>query len=219
MENFNVNLSERIVINTAQQEWIDSPAKGVKRIPLEREFAESGRTTSVVTYEPGSSFQSHRHPRGEEIFVLEGTFSDEYGDYPAGSYLRNPPGSSHAPFSKDGCKILVKLNAMDEKDKAQVAIDTTKQVWQKGHGNLEVMPLHTFGTENVALVKWPKDEKFIAHTHFGGEEIFVLQGEFIDEFGRYPQFTWIRSPHMSQHFPYVEEETIIIVKTGHLLED
>ncbi|MBL4900785.1 MAG: cupin domain-containing protein, partial [Colwellia sp.] len=52
--------------------------------------------------------------------------------------------------------------------------------------------------------------------HFGGEEIFVIKGEFIDEYGRYPQGTWIRSPHLSEHYPYVEQETIILVKVGHL---
>lgn len=212
-----MNLTEKVVIKTLEKEWIDSPAKGVKRIPLEREFAESGRTTSIVTYEKGASFKTHTHPQGEEIFVLEGVFSDEKGDYPAGTYIRNPAGSSHAPFSEKGCKIYVKLNAMDPSDQTQLAIDTNKRPWQPGHGNLEVMPLHSFGTENIALVKWPKGEKFIPHTHFGGEEIFVLSGEFIDEHGDYPKYTWIRSPHLSQHFPYVKEETIILVKTGHLI--
>jgi anti-sigma factor ChrR (cupin superfamily) len=74
------------------------------------------------------------------------------------------------------------------------------------------MPLY----EQTALVKWPKNEKFISHKHWGGEEILVLKGIFIDEHGEYPQGYWIRSPHLSEHFPYVEEETIILVKTGHL---
>jgi anti-sigma factor ChrR (cupin superfamily) len=64
--------------------------------------------------------------------------------------------------------------------------------------------------------KWPKGERFIPHSHFGGEEIFVLSGQFQDEHGVYPEGCWIRSPHMSKHFPFVLEETIIWVKTGHL---
>jgi anti-sigma factor ChrR (cupin superfamily) len=78
------------------------------------------------------------------------------------------------------------------------------------------MPLHSFGTESTALVFWPAGEKFVPHTHMGGEEIFVLQGEFIDEHGRYPAGTWIRSPHLSRHHPYVEQDTIILVKVGHI---
>jgi len=65
-------------------------------------------------------------------------------------------------------------------------------------------------------VKWPAGEHFKPHKHFGGEEILVISGTFQDEFGLYPTHTWIRSPHMSEHNPFVEEETIILVKTGHL---
>ncbi|MFH4796827.1 cupin domain-containing protein [Vibrio alginolyticus] len=212
----NMDFSKRIVIDTAQQEWIASPSKGVWRKPLEREAKESGHTTSVVKYEPNSQFSTHPHPQGEEILVLEGVFSDEYGDYPAGTYLRNPPGSQHAPFSEEGCVILVKLNQFESEDLETVRINTNQASWQSGVGGLQVMPLHNFEHEHVALVKWPKGEKFQPHRHFGGEEIFVLSGELRDELGTYPALSWIRSPHMSEHFPFVEQETIIWVKTGHL---
>jgi anti-sigma factor ChrR (cupin superfamily) len=169
-----------------------------------------------VKYEPGASFKQHSHPYGEEILVLEGVFSDEHGDYPAGTYLRNPPGSKHSPFSKEGCVILVKLNQFDKRDLSEVRVNTNKAQWLQGQGGLQVMPLHNFEHEHVALVKWPVGEIFKPHKHFGGEEIFVLSGTFKDEHGEYPKSTWIRSPHMSQHHPYVDEETVIWVKTGHL---
>ncbi|WP_045494698.1 cupin domain-containing protein [Vibrio hyugaensis] len=212
----NMDFSQRLVINTAQQDWIASPALGVWRKPLEREAKESGHTTSVVRYEPNSQFSTHPHPFGEEILVLEGVFSDEHGDYPAGTYLRNPPGSQHAPFSKEGCIILVKLNQFAPDDLKTVRINTNEAQWLQGIGGLQVMPLHDFEHEHVALVKWPKNERFQPHRHFGGEEIFVLSGEFNDELGHYPQHTWLRNPHMSEHFPFVDQETIIWVKTGHL---
>ena len=94
----------------AEQAWIKSRADGVLRIPLEREAAESGQATSFVKFEPGSSFPSREHPMGEELYVMEGVFSDENGDYPAGTYLRNPPGSYHQPFTKKGCTLFVKLD-------------------------------------------------------------------------------------------------------------
>lgn len=212
----NMDFAKRVVVDTESMSWLASPAKGVWRKPLEREEAESGHTTSVVRYEAGSAFKTHPHPLGEEIFVLDGVFSDERGDYPAGTYLRNPPGSSHAPFSQQGCDILVKLNQFDPRDSAVVRVNTHSQAWLPGIGGLEVMPLHDFEHEHVALVKWPAGERFQPHRHFGGEEIFVLSGEFSDEFGQYPLGSWIRSPHMSEHFPFVVQETIILVKTGHL---
>ena len=212
----NMDFSQRLVIKTGEQDWVASPAAGVWRKPLEREAKESGHTTSVVKYEPNSQFSTHPHPFGEEILVLEGVFSDEHGDYPTGTYLRNPPGSQHAPFSKEGCIILVKLNQFAPDDLKTVRIDTNEAQWLQGIGGLQVMPLHDFEHEHVALVKWPKNEKFQPHRHFGGEEIFVLSGEFNDELGHYPQHTWLRNPHMSEHFPFVDQETIIWVKTGHL---
>ncbi len=219
LENFNMNFNLRVFINPSEESWVESPAKDVVRIPFEREAAESGHTTSLVRYLPGTSFRKHSHPLGEEIFVLEGIFSDEEGNYPAGTYIRNAPGTSHAPFSKEGCLLLVKLNQFNPMDGLKVRIDTKNGDWRQGHGNLKVFPLHTYGTENTALVKWPAHEVFLPHTHFGGEEIFVIQGTFMDDHGNYPIHSWLRSPHMSQHHPRVEDETIIFVKTGHLIKE
>ena len=56
----------------------------------------------------------HVHPGGEEILVLEGVFYDEHGDYPAGSWLRNPRYSEHTPFTgKEGALIYVKVGHID----------------------------------------------------------------------------------------------------------
>ncbi len=212
----NMDFSQRLVIETEQMEWQSSPAKGVERKPLAREEAERGHATSIVRYAPGAAFKSHPHPLGEEILVLDGVFSDEHGDYPAGTYLRNPDGSEHAPYSTDGCTLLVKLHQFDQEDQTTVRIDTNSAEWLQGQGNLQVMPLHDFKTEHTALVKWPAGERFLPHRHFAGEEILVLSGTFRDEHGIYPKGTWMRSPHLSEHHPFVEEETVIWVKTGHL---
>jgi len=212
----NMDFGERVVVETASADWIPSPMPGVMRKPLAREDAERGHATSIVRYEPGASFRAHDHPLGEEILVLEGIFSDETGDYPAGTYFRNPEGFRHAPFSKEGCVLLVKLHQFQDDDAAHVVIDTLNATFQPGAGNLQVLPLHQHGSEQVALVRWPAGERFQDHSHFGGEEIYVISGEFLDEDGRYPAGTWIRSPHLSKHFPYVEQETLIWVKVGHL---
>ena len=97
-----------------------------------------------------------------------------------------------------------------------VVNDINQAEWLPGQGNLQVMPLHNFGGEHTALVKWPANEVFQPHRHFGGEEIFVLSGTFKDEYGSYAKHHWIRSPHLSKHHPWVEDETVIWVKTGHL---
>lgn len=212
----NMNFDKKVVIETHQQPWTGSPHANVWRKPLAREEAERGHATSLVKFEAGASFREHDHPLGEEILVLSGTFSDQSGDYHAGTYFRNPEGFKHAPFSKEGCILFVKLHQFALGDNEHVVIDTKATNWSPGIGGLSVMPLHSYKGESTALVKWPKGERFELHRHFGGEEIFVIKGELIDEHGRYPQGSWIRSPHLSEHFPYVEQETIILVKVGHL---
>ena len=212
----NMDFDRKVIIDTARQDWEPSPMTGVWRKPLAREEVESGHTTSIVRFDRGSYFSRHEHPLGEEILVLEGTFSDEHGDFGPGTYFRNPPGSGHSPFSRNGCVLLVKLDQFAQEDTLPVCIDTRNTPWLPGQGRLQVMPLHEFHGEHVALVKWPAGERFQPHRHFGGEEIFVLSGAFKDEFGNYPTGCWLRSPHMSQHNPFVDEETVIWVKVGHL---
>ena len=190
---------------------------GVQRRKLDRIGDEVARATSLVKYEAGSRFSPHTHGGGEEFFVLEGTFSDEHGDYPAGTYVRNPIGTTHKPHSEEGCVIFVKLHQFDEDDTAQFSIDTKAAEFQPGIApGLTVLPLHSHAHESCALVRWAPGTIFNAHRHWGGEEILVLDGTFSDEHGQYPKGTWIRSPHLSEHRPYSEEGCLIYVKTGHL---
>jgi anti-sigma factor ChrR (cupin superfamily) len=215
--NLHADLRQRVVLDTSSQPWTSSPAPGVERRLLDRQGDEVGRATSIVRYAPGSHFPSHRHGGGEEIFVLEGTFSDGEGDYGAGTYLRNPVGTSHAPFSDGGCTLLVKLWQMHQDDETSVAIDTRTVHWLPGLiDGLEVMPLHAWGSEHVALVRWAPGTVFHPHGHPGGEEILVLEGVFQDEQGTYPAGTWLRNPPGSGHRPWSRGGCTIWVKTGHL---
>ncbi len=213
----NANLKERVVVFSKDLPWRNSPMKGVQRRMLERDGEEVARATTIVRYAQGSHFSSHTHGGGEEFLVLEGIFSDEHGDYEPGTYVRNPVGSSHTPYSKEGCTILVKLWQMDPEDREQIAIATSRGEWMPGLvPGLQVMPLHSYKTEQVALVKWAPGTMFQRHQHLGGEEIFVLDGVFEDEKGVYPQGTWLRNPPGSTHEPFSREGCLIYVKTGHL---
>jgi anti-sigma factor ChrR (cupin superfamily) len=215
----NADFNARVVLTPGDRTWVASPMPGVERQMLDRIGGEVARATSLVRYAPGSRFAEHRHPGGEEFLVLDGVFSDESGDYPAGSYVRNPIGSGHAPHTVPGCTIFVKLFQFDAHDTATVAIDTRAEPWRPGLvSGLDVQPLHSHGTEHTALVRWAPGTVFSRHTHWGGEEIYVIQGTFEDEFGRYPAGTWIRSPHLSSHTPRSSEGCTIFVKTGHLDE-
>ena len=213
----NANFSERAVVRPGDLDWVPSPMAGVERQMLDRVGGEVARATSIVRYAAKSDFSPHEHGGGEEFLVLDGVFSDEHGDYPPGTYVRNPIGSRHTPFSAEGCTIFVKLHQFDPADREQKVCRTAQAAFLPGLvSGLSVLPLHSHGTENVALVRWEPGTTFNRHRHWGGEEIFVLEGTFQDEGGAYPTGSWLRSPHLSEHTPYSETGCLIYVKTGHL---
>ena len=215
----NADVTQRCILNIHELPWLPSPSPLVQRRLLSRDGGEVARATSVVRYEPGARFESHGHALGEEILVLEGTLSDESGDYGPGTYIKNPPGSAHAPFSDSGCTLFVKLRHMDPQDLERVVVLTRQAPWHQGMVlGLTVLPLSEFGTSHTAMVRWAPGTFFNPHRHYGGEEIFVVEGVFSDEHGDYPQGSWLRSPHLSQHQPFSREGCLILVKTGHLLD-
>ena len=131
--------------------------------------------------------------------------------------MRNPAGYRHAPFSKPGGTIFVKLCQFDAADTERKVINTKTAQWSEGLvPGLTVLPLHDFEGEHVALVRWQPGTCFQPHQHFGGEEILVLEGVFEDEHGRYPAGAWLRNPSGSHHQPFSTEGCLIYVKVGHL---
>jgi anti-sigma factor ChrR (cupin superfamily) len=215
----NSDLSQRCVVDGNTLPWKASPSPLVFRRLLERNGGEVARATSIVRYDAGAKFTSHTHDLGEEILVLDGILSDQFGNYGPGTYLKNPPGSSHAPFSENGCTLFVKLRHLAPDDNERIVVHTQQTTWFQGmvHG-LTVMPLSEFGTRHTAMVRWAPETYFNPHRHYGGEEIYVVDGVFSDEHGDYPKGCWIRSPHLSQHKPFSDEGCTILVKTGHLLD-
>ena len=150
--NIHSDYSQRVVTSHHDLPWISSPESGVERRMLERIGDELAKATSVVRYQPGSRFHAHVHEYGEEIFVLDGTFSDETGDYPAGTYIMNPPGSTHAPFSKSGCTLFVKLRHLGSDQIEREVVDTNSAEWFQGMvPGLTVMPLMRQGSGSTLV--------------------------------------------------------------------
>ena len=167
----NADFSQPVVIRPGDYEWRDSPSAGVQRMMLDRIGGEVARATSLVRFAPNATFAEHTHGGGEEFFVLEGAFGDEHEIYPAGSYVRNPVGTSHAPrVGPDGCLILVKLYQMDDDDQEQIAVDTNSGTWHPAKDpGVEVLYLHEYGEERVALMRYAPDTRVASHRHTGGQ--------------------------------------------------
>jgi len=201
----NNDYEKRAYIDTNATSWENEDCISRKLLSI-----KDKEETSLIKLDENSSLNTMTKINSVEIYVLEGTYINEYGKYKEGTYLKLYQEDEAKVKSKEGFTIFRKTNHFTSDE--NIIINTNTTQWHQGHGNLQVMSLDM----QSALVKWPKKEKFLPHKHWGGEEIFVLKGVFMDEYGKYPKGSWIRSPHLSEHFPFVDEETIIYVKTGHL---
>jgi anti-sigma factor ChrR (cupin superfamily) len=217
-ESINGDLTVRVAVDTASLPWTPSPSGTVwrKRVHLVGP-AEAGQVTSVVRYEPGSTFHAHAHPGGEEILVLDGVFSDEHGDWPAGTYLLNPEGFRHAPFSRQGCVLFVKLRQFPGRTRAHVALRTGDLPWQPTP-RVGVMqrPLYSQAgfTDTTRLERWAAGAGLEPLTYPGGAELFLLEGAFADDEGRYGPGAWLRLPPDAAHTPSTEAGATLYIKEG-----
>ena len=214
----NADFSQTAVVVPDPEAWVCSPESGVDRLMLDRIGDEVARATSIVRYAPGSRFPRHEHAKGEEFLVLDGVFSDESGDYGRGSYVRNPPGSGHAPYSQDGCRIFVKLRQFDPQDGRQFAIDTTnRDAWQPcDDGCSTRLSLHEFGEERVAILRTPQSRLLPIHADDGGVEVLVVEGSVRHAEQRLPDESWLRFPPGENFELFAESDVTVWTKSGHL---
>ena len=213
------DFSKPAVVIPADDDWVCSPESGVDRLMLDRIGEEVARATSIVRYASGSAFPRHAHPKGEEFLVLEGIFSDESGDYPAGTYVRNPPGTSHAPRSDGGCRILVKLRQFEPDDLEPVVANTKDlSAWTTINAVEARLDLYEFRDEKVAM------QRFVAGTEFvfgaqGGAELLIVDGALIHDGRPLKAESWLRLPDGETTKLLAMKDTIIWLKTGHLGAD
>ena len=215
----NADFSKPAFVKPDAWTWRPSPMAGVERIMLDRIGEEVARATSIVRYAPDSHFSTHVHGGGEEFLVLQGSFHDAHGDYPTGTYVRNPIGTSHAPWAgPDGTIIFVKLHQFDERDVKQFGV-------QAFSGTAQVAPidarlsrqLHQFKDEVVSIEILPAGVSMALEQDAGGHEILVLSGSLDFEGENYPKNSWLRFP--PGHIAALIAGQIgaeIYLKSGHL---
>lgn len=185
----NVDISQAVHMQGSAMDWQMSPSQTISRKRFHLNGAtESGQVTSLVKYEPGAQFPRHEHPGGEEILVLSGVFSDEQGDWQAGTYLLNPEGFAHAPYSREGCELFVKLRQYPGDDHLALPLASLEAVEE---GGVKQRLLHTSEGVSTSIVELPAAET-LAQTYIGGCEGFVLEGAGALHIG---EATWLLSSH------------------------
>ena len=213
----NADLSAPAVVDSGALTWIASPIAGVERRMLERDGEEVARATSLVRYAPGSAFAPHTHGGGEEILVIEGVFSDETGDFPAGFYVRNPPGSRHAPASGPGAVILVKLRQMPPEETQPVRLDTRDpRLWRDLRPGVKEALLFEAPWERVAMLKLAPGCPSAAGSWPRGVEHFVVAGDLEIDGVAHRAGTWLRRPAGSVLAMASLDGALVYRKSGHL---
>lgn len=207
----------RVAVDTVAVPWSPSPSGTVwrKRVHLVGP-PEAGQVTSIVRYEPNSTFHTHAHPDGEEILVLDGVFSDEHGDWPAGTYLLNPEGFRHAPFSRDGCTLFVKLRQLPGRTREHVELRSESLPWEAARDGVAVRRLYAQEgfADTMRLERWAAGAPLGRLGYVSGAELLVLEGAFADAEGEYSRGSWLRLPPGTVHSPTTGEGCTLYIKEG-----
>lgn len=214
----NADFARRAVVHAARIDWAPSPVPGVERRMLDRIGDEVARATTIVRFAPGSAFSPHTHGGGEEYLVLDGVFTDESGDFPAGTYVRNPPTSSHTPSSGPGCMLFVKLWQFDPADRMQLRVDTTGGAYMPdpGRPGVEILPLHADPHEIVQMERWAPGTRVELDCP-GGLELLVVEGSLAEGGEEFTKHSWLRLPVGASLAAVAGAEGARIwVKCGHL---
>lgn len=211
----NSDFSQRVVVHSDQLEWQASPMPGVDRRMLDRIGGEVARATSIVRYAAGSRFSAHTHTGGEEFVVLEGVFQDEHGDYPAGTYVRNPPTTAHTPGSEPGCTIFVKLWQFDMDDRNQFRKAMADELGSPADG-VATAVLHKDDRETVTFSKLSPGA-VLGSTSSGGIELLVMSGSVTEGGETLKKGAWLRLPEGAALQAVAGDEGAQIwMKSGHL---
>ena len=211
----NSDFTQRIVVHSDQVDWLASPMPGVDRRMLDRIGDEVARATTIVRYAPNSHFSAHTHTGGEEFIVLEGVFQDEHGDFPAGTYVRNPPTSSHTPGSTDGCTIFVKLWQFDMDDRTQFRKTMADELGSSVEG-VATAVLHQDARETVTYLELAPGAA-LKNTSDGGLEMLVISGSVVEGSETLGSGGWLRLPEDHALKAVAGDKGAKLwIKTGHL---
>ncbi len=182
----NADFDRPALVRFQETAWVPSPMPGVERKMLDRIGGEVARATSLVRFAPGSAFSPHTHDGGEEFLVLDGVFQDEHGDFPAGSYIRNPPTSRHTPAAAEGALIFVKLHQFDPADRTELRVavapppDGTQTLFDAPDEHVAIAALRPGGALRLDVT--------------GGVEVFVLSGSVTVGAETLSGWDWLRLP-------------------------
>jgi anti-sigma factor ChrR (cupin superfamily) len=221
----NADPTQCAVVDTNRMPWEPTAQRGVSIKVLERvNDPVKGRETALFRLEPGTTLPAETLKERQEMFVLEGSFSDGHGTYGQHTWIWNPPGFTQTLSSKEGCVFYAKRRVPIYKDEAKrerKVIDAKTAKWLEfPHRGADVLHLHKDpnGLETGRIGNVHTQRKLPSHDHSIGEETFVIRGCLKDEYAAYTTGVWFRMPCGVPHAPYTEDERcMMLIREGDLV--
>ena len=219
----NADPNKVAVVDTNQLAWEPTEHPGVSRKVLEFvSDPRKGRETSLLRFAPGAKLPTETLVDRMDVFVLEGKYEDGHGEYGPHTFLRNQPGYTHTPASKDGCVLYVKWRVpIRPGGGPRLVVDSKTAQWMAfPHRGADVLHLYpnADGIETGRIGNVHPNRKIPSHDHSIGEETFVLRGCMKDEYTAYHAGTWFRMPCGVPHAPYTEADgALMLIREGDLV--
>jgi anti-sigma factor ChrR (cupin superfamily) len=221
----NADSTQCAVVDTNRIPWVPTAQRGMSIKVLERiNDPVKGRESALFKLAPGTRLPTETLKERLEIFVLEGSFSDEHGSYGEHTWMRNYAGFTLTISSKDGCVFYAKRRVpiyRDEAQRSRIVIDAKTAKWLEfPHRGADVLHLYKDpnGLETGRIGNVHTDRKIPSHNHSIGEETFVIEGCLKDEYAAYGKGVWFRMPCGVPHAPYTESEHAkMLIREGDLV--
>jgi len=150
-----------------------------------------------------------------DFFVLRGGVRDadggrlSTGDFASGS-------SAETVIAEAGGATLFVYTEPSIKDMKSHRVHASARTWRAARAALMDVSMLSDSGHVVSLVRWRPGAEIPPHTHRGGEEILVLEGELRSARERHPAGTWLRLHADSTHSPFATVPTLILLRNGHL---
>lgn len=222
-QNVHADLLARVSARPTSLTWYPTTFPGISFGCFEsNRHVQDHPVTMLTRFDRQGFFPLHGHPGGEEILVLEGNFIDEAGVHPPGTYMLNPEGFVHRPYSEDECLTFVKLRQHGGNNRQQVRTNIFEGCWQSGIIP-QIQTKLLYGqerfSERVWIERWLPGTRLSNVVETEVKEIFVISGTWSDELGRYPTHSWLRYPPGQPYCPASATGCLIYVKTYPVIDE
>jgi anti-sigma factor ChrR (cupin superfamily) len=113
--------------------------------------------------------------------------------------------------------LFAKLRQFPGRTRAHIVTRTDSVAWQEtGRAGVAVRPLYSQPgfSDSMRLERWARGAELGRVVYPHGAELFVLEGSFADEGGRFGQRAWLRLPPGAAHSPSSADGCVVYVKEG-----